>query len=93
MPADPSPTIPSTRKQHTMNSPFATQTQTEARIASRLTDPEKIRRALRLDNPHMWGEKRSKPDVFGADGFIPTPAYPTATQAAILRAALANNDR
>ena len=63
------------RKKPAMNNPYATQSQIEARIASRLDNPERIRRALRLDNPHMWGERRAKPDPFDGEGFIPTPNY------------------
>ena len=61
-----------------MNNPYATQTQIEARIASRLASPERIRRALRLDNPHMWGERKAKDDRVGANDMIPTPLYNTA---------------
>ena len=57
-----------------MNNPYATQTQIEARIAARLSNPERIRRALRLDNPHMWGERKAKDDP-AAEGHIPTPTY------------------
>ena len=66
------------RKSPTMNSPYATQTQIEARIASRLSSPERIRRALRLDNPFMWGERRAKDERVGANDAIPTPLYETA---------------
>lgn len=61
-----------------MNNPYATQTQIEERIASRLSSPEKIRRALRLDNPQMWGERRAKDDPPYANSAIPTPLYNTA---------------
>ena len=56
MPADNTTPATTPRKRPTMNNPFATQTQTEQRMAARLTDPEKMRRALRLDNPNMWGD-------------------------------------
>src|SRR5690606_25187074 len=49
----------------------------EARIASRLASPERIRRALRLDNPHMWGERKAKDEAAGANDAIPTPLYDT----------------
>lgn len=62
-----------------MNSPYATQTQIEARIAARLPNPDRLRRALRLDNPHMWGERRAKDDPVWANSSIPTPLYETAT--------------
>ena len=65
------------RKQPAMNNPYATQTQIEARIAARLSSPERIRRALRLDNPHMWGERRAKDERVGANDAIPTPLYET----------------
>lgn len=62
------------RKQPAMNSPYATQTQIEARIAARLSNPDRLRRALRLDNPHMWGERKAKDDPI-AEAHIPTPVY------------------
>lgn len=70
------PQYPATtpRKKPAMNSPYATQTQIEARIASRLADPERIRRALRLDNPFMWGERKAKGDPV-AEAYIPTPTF------------------
>lgn len=75
MPADTTTPATTPRKKPAMNSPYATQTQIEARIASRLADPEKIRRALRLDNPHMWGARKAKDDPFAGEGFIPTPTF------------------
>lgn len=72
----PTPNTP--RKKPAMNSPYATQTQQEQRIAARLDSPEKIRRALRLDNPHMWGVRRAKDDPAWANSSIPTPLYTTA---------------
>ena len=62
------------RKQPAMNSPYATQTQIEARIAARLSNPDRLRRALRLDNPHMWGERKAKDDPID-EARIPTPTY------------------
>lgn len=62
-----------------MNNPHMTQTQAEQRIASRLASPEKIRRAFRLDNPFMWGERKAKDDPAWANSGIPTPLYETAT--------------
>lgn len=67
-----------TRKKPTMNNPYMTQTQTEARIASRLDSPEKIRRALRLDNPFMWGERTADGNHIISREDIPTPLYQTA---------------
>lgn len=64
------------RKQPAMNSPYATQTQQEQRIASRLNSPEKIRRALRLDNPHMWGQRATDIPTVDERDLIPTPTYP-----------------
>lgn len=58
-----------------MNNPYATQSQTEARIAARIGNDDRFRRALRLDNPNMWGEKRAHHEVVPGDGFIPTPVY------------------
>ena len=58
-----------------MNNPYATQTQIEARIAARLNNADKFRRALRLDNPHMWG---SDPvDIYTPNrrDELPTPTY------------------
>lgn len=67
-------TTPNTpRKKPTMNNPYATQTQIEARIAARLASPERIRRALRLDNPRMWGNRAGAAPT-RADR-IPTPTY------------------
>lgn len=71
MPVDPAMT---TRKKPTMNSPFATQTQIESRIAARLESPERIRRALRLDNPNMWGDVAHAAP--GRADRLPTPTYP-----------------
>lgn len=68
----PAPNTP--RKQPAMNSPYATQTQQEQRIASRIGDADKLRRALRLDNPFMWGVRRAKDDPI-AEAHIPTPTY------------------
>ena len=62
------------RKQPAMNNPYATQTQIEARIAARLSNPDRLRRALRLDNPHMWGERKAKDDP-APEAHIPTPTY------------------
>lgn len=66
------------RKSPTMNSPYATQTQIEARIASRLSSPERIRRALRLDNPFMWGVEVADDSRTISREDIPTPLYQTA---------------
>ena len=74
MTADPMPAPNTPRKQPTMNSPYATQSQIEARIAARLSNPDRLRRALRLDNPHMWGERKAKDDPI-AEAHIPTPVY------------------
>lgn len=62
------------RKKPAMNNPYMTQTQTEQRIASRLADPKKLRRALRLDNPNMWGRDAHAAPT-RADR-IATPTYP-----------------
>ena len=62
------------RKQPAMNNPYATQTQIEARIASRLNNPDKLRRALRLDNPHMFGIWAEHAPGH-PDSRLPTPAY------------------
>ena len=74
MTADPMPTPNTPRKKPAVNSPYATQTQIEARIAARLSNPDRLRRALRLDNPHMWGERKAKDDPI-AEAHIPTPVY------------------
>lgn len=67
-----------TDKRPAMNNPYATQSQIEARIAARLSSPDRLRRALRLDNPHMWGERKAKDDRLGANDAVPTPLYETA---------------
>lgn len=61
-----------------MNNPHMTQTQRESTLAARAAaagDPERIRRTLRLDNPHMWGARRAKEDPLDAEGHIPTPVF------------------
>lgn len=60
-----------------MNNPFMTQTQIERRHAARLDSPRRLRRALRLDNPQMWGERMAPRQAFEADE-LPTPLYVTA---------------
>ena len=66
---------PAPRKKPAMNNPYATQTQIEARIAARLNNPDKLRRALRLDNPHMWGP--DPVDIYTPNRRheLPTPTY------------------
>lgn len=63
------------RKKPTMNNPYMTQTQTEARIAARLDSPEKIRRALRLDNPFMYGVDTGDIPTVADRHILPTPTY------------------
>lgn len=60
-----------------MNSPYMTQSQRENVLAARASaagDPERVRRALRLDNPFMHG-------VYTADhpGLIDSRDIPTPT--------------
>src|SRR5690606_6426800 len=68
---------PAPRKQPAMNNPYATQTQIEARIASRLASPERIRRALRRAVPHVWRERKAKHERAGANDASPTPLCET----------------
>lgn len=52
--------------------PYMTQTEFEARLgerAHRIGRPDLLRKALRLDNPHMWGERADLTD----DYRLPTP--------------------
>ena len=56
-----------------MNNPYATQSQIEQRIAARLASPERIRRALRLDNPFMHGTRTADDPGRIDPADIPTP--------------------
>ena len=58
-----------------MNSPYMTQRQIEARIASRVQSPEKLRRLLRLDNPQMHGDRIARDPLGIESAPLPTPRY------------------
>jgi len=52
-----------------------TQRQIEARIASRVQSPEKLRRLLRLDNPQMHGDRIARDPLGIESAPLPTPRY------------------
>jgi len=77
------PANPTIRKMPAMNSPYMTQTQRENVLAARAAAagaPDRIRRALRLDNPHMWGERTGPIPLKSERDLIPTPHYTAGAQ-------------